>query len=217
METLHLDGPLPNRINSSSTRNGTKSGFEFCVTDCVVRSEYHQYFHVYSPIVTIPIESGRCESSEQKVARLTIERWYRRYFGIGSPAIDDSRRISDKKCRATDGFPSCLPHHYRHHRRHARVRVYQPRLPFHVPFHVKIVFLEEASNTPVCELITILGVNGFAWDEMTIKVRLLVAHILLLRALDVNLDPRLSGVPEHAMTETSGIKIDPSSLLAQLH
>jgi len=37
-------------------------------------------------VVAIPIEFGRRESSEQKLGRWTIGRWYRRYFGISSPA-----------------------------------------------------------------------------------------------------------------------------------
>jgi hypothetical protein len=52
-------------------------------------------------------------------------------------------------------------------------------------------------------------VNGFAWHEVKIKVRVLDTYILLLRALEVHLDPRLNGIPKHAMTEASGVKVGP--------
>jgi hypothetical protein len=48
----------------------------------------------------------------------------------------------------------------------------------------------------VCELVTILGVNGFARHEVKIKVREFDAYILLLRALEVHLDPRLNAIPK---------------------
>ncbi|MGA8671001.1 MAG: hypothetical protein WB679_14050 [Terracidiphilus sp.] len=56
-------------------------------------------------------------------------------------------------------------------------------------------------NALVCELIAILGVNGFASHEVKIKVRVLDPYILLLCALKVHLDPRLNGIPKHTMTE----------------
>jgi hypothetical protein len=50
-------------------------------------------------------------------------------------------------------------------------------------------------------------VNGFASHEVNIKVRVLDAHMLLLRALEAHLDPRLNRIPQHAMTEASGVKV----------
>jgi hypothetical protein len=50
-------------------------------------------------------------------------------------------------------------------------------------------------------------VNGFAWHEVKIKVRVVDTHILLLRALEVHLDPTFDGIPKHAMTEASGVKV----------
>ena len=75
---------------------------------------------------------------------------------------------------------------------HASVRVYQPRLSF---------------NAPVCELVTILGVNSFALHELKVKVCVLNTYMLLLRTLEVHLDPRLNGIPKRAMTEASGVKV----------
>jgi hypothetical protein len=74
---------------------------------------------------------------------------------------------------------------------------------------LEIDLIEKASNGPICEFITILGVNGFAWDEVNIKARVLDIYILLLRALEVHLDPRLIGIPKHSMTETSDLKVGP--------
>ena len=80
---------------------------------------------------------------------------------------------------------------------------------FPCPSDLKTDLFEKASNALVCELITILGVNGFAPHEVKIKVRVLDAYILLLRALEVHLDPRLNGIPKRAMTETSGVEVGP--------
>ena len=74
---------------------------------------------------------------------------------------------------------------------------------------LKTDFLEKASNALVRELVTILGVNGFASHEVKIEIRVLDTYILLLRALEVHLDPRLGGIPPHAMTEASAVKVRP--------
>jgi hypothetical protein len=52
-------------------------------------------------------------------------------------------------------------------------------------------------------------VNGFAWHEVKIKVHVLDTYILLFRALKVHLDPRLSGIPKHTMTEATAVKVCP--------
>jgi hypothetical protein len=52
-------------------------------------------------------------------------------------------------------------------------------------------------------------VNGFAGHEVKIKVRVQDTYILLLHALKVHLDPRLSGIPKHTMTEAAGVKVGP--------
>jgi hypothetical protein len=83
---------------------------------------------------------------------------------------------------------------------------------FPCPSDLKTDLVEKASNALVCELVTILGVNGFAWQEVKIKVRVLDTYILLLRALEVHLDPRLNGIPKHAMTKASGVKVGPRLL-----
>ena len=80
---------------------------------------------------------------------------------------------------------------------------------FPCPSDLKTDLFEKSSNALVCELVTILGVNGFAWHEVKIEVRVLDTCILLLRALEVHLDPRLNAIPNHAMTEASGVKISP--------
>jgi hypothetical protein len=80
---------------------------------------------------------------------------------------------------------------------------------FPCPSDLKTDLFEKPSNAQVCELVTIFGVNGFAWHEVKIKVRVLDTYILLLRALEVHLDPRLNGIPKHAMTEASGVKVSP--------
>ena len=75
------------------------------------------------------------------------------------------------------------------------MNVYQPR-PCSMPPDLKTDPFEKASNAMVCELVTILGVNGFARHEVKIKVREFDAYILLLRALEVHLDPRLNAIPK---------------------
>jgi len=45
-------------------------------------------FLLLFPVVGIPVEFGRHQLSKQKIRRWTIGRWYRRYFGIGSPGFD---------------------------------------------------------------------------------------------------------------------------------
>src|SRR5271166_5322790 len=77
------------------------------------------------------------------------------------------------------------------------------------PPGLKSALLEKASNAPVCELITILCVDGFAGHEVKIEVRALDTYILLSRALEVHLDPGLNGIPKHAMTEARHIKVSP--------
>jgi hypothetical protein len=52
-------------------------------------------------------------------------------------------------------------------------------------------------------------VNRFALHELKIKVRVLDTYALPLHALELHLDPRLSGIPERAMTEASGVKVGP--------
>ena len=80
---------------------------------------------------------------------------------------------------------------------------------FPCPSNLKTGSLKKHPNTFVCELITILGVNGFAWHEVKIKFRMFDPYILVLRALEVHLDPRLDGIPKRAMTEASGVKVSP--------
>src|SRR5580658_2322554 len=80
---------------------------------------------------------------------------------------------------------------------------------FPCPSDLKTGVVQKSSNALISELITILGVNGFAWHEVNIKVRELDTYILLLRALEVHFDPRLNGIPKHAMMETSGVKVGP--------
>jgi len=41
-------------------------------------------FVLLFPIVTVPIEVGWRDSSEQNLGGWTIGRWYRRYFRVGS-------------------------------------------------------------------------------------------------------------------------------------
>jgi hypothetical protein len=78
---------------------------------------------------------------------------------------------------------------------------------FPCPSDLKTDLFEQATNALVCEHVTIFGVNGFASHEVNIKVRVLDACMLLLRALDVHLDPRLNRIPKCAMTEAGGIKV----------
>jgi hypothetical protein len=80
---------------------------------------------------------------------------------------------------------------------------------FPCPSDLKAGVFEKLSNAPVSELVAILGVNGLASHEVNVKVRVLDTYMLLLRALEVHLDPRLEGIPERAMTEASGIKVSP--------
>src|SRR5579863_9202383 len=75
------------------------------------------------------------------------------------------------------------------------------------PSNLETNLFEQATNALVCELVTILGVNGFALHEVKIKVRLLDTYILLLPALEVHLDPSLIGIPKRAMTEAGGVKV----------
>jgi hypothetical protein len=57
---------------------------------------------------------------------------------------------------------------------------------FPCPSDLKIGVFEKPPNAPVCELVTILGVNGFASHEVNIEARVLDAYMLLLRALDAS-------------------------------
>jgi hypothetical protein len=82
-----------------------------------------------------------------------------------------------------------------------------PAAVFPCPSDLKTDLFEKASNALVCELVTIFGVNGFASHEVNIKVRVLDAYMLLLRALEVHLDPRLNRIPKRTMTEASGVKV----------
>ena len=50
---------------------------------------------------------------------------------------------------------------------------------------------------------------------MKIESRVLDTYIRLLRTFKVLLDPRFDGIPKHAMTEASGVKGGPSSLLSR--
>jgi hypothetical protein len=52
-------------------------------------------------------------------------------------------------------------------------------------------------------------VNRFAGHEVKIKIRALDTYVLLLRALEVHLDPGLDGIPKRAMMETSCVKVGP--------
>jgi hypothetical protein len=80
---------------------------------------------------------------------------------------------------------------------------------FPCPSDLKTDISEKRSNAAVCELITILGVNGFALREVKIKVRGLDTYALLLRALEVHLDTGLNGIPQRAMTKARGVKVGP--------
>jgi hypothetical protein len=59
----------------------------------------------------------------------------------------------------------------------ASVRVYQPRQSFHAPLISKPTSLRSVRMLLVCELVTILGVNGFALHEVKIKVRVLDTYM----------------------------------------
>ena len=72
---------------------------------------------------------------------------------------------------------------------------------------LKTDLFEQATNALVREFVAILGVNGFAWHKVKIQVRKVNTYILLLRALEVHLDPRLNPVPYDAMTEASNVKV----------
>lgn len=72
---------------------------------------------------------------------------------------------------------------------------------------LKTGVVEQASNALARELITVLGVNRFASREVKIKFRMLDTYILLLRTLEVHLDPRLHGIPKRAMAEASGVEV----------
>ena len=74
---------------------------------------------------------------------------------------------------------------------------------------LKTGVFEKASNALVRELVTVLGVNRFASLEVKIKLRVLDTYILLLRTLEVHLDPRLRGIPKRAMAEATGVKGGP--------
>ena len=74
---------------------------------------------------------------------------------------------------------------------------------------LKTGVFEKASNALVRELVTVLGVNRFASLEVKIKLRVLDTYILLLRTLEVHLDPRLRGIPKRAMAEATGVKSGP--------
>jgi hypothetical protein len=116
-------------------------------------------------------------------------------------------RINDMKCRVTGAFRSQLPASSQS-LPEARKREGVPTpTVFPCPSDPKTGVSEKGSNAPVRELVTIFGVNGFPWHEVKIKVRVLDAYILRLHALEVHLDPRLNGIPQHAMTEASGVKV----------
>ena len=74
-------------------------------------------------------------------------------------------------------------------------------------FDRKTDLSEQGANALVCKLVTIFGVNGFASHEVNVKARVLDTYVLLLRALEVHLDPRICRVPQCAMTETNGVKV----------
>ena len=80
---------------------------------------------------------------------------------------------------------------------------------FPYPSDLKTDIFEKRSNVPAGELVTVLGVDGFALHELKIEVRMLDAYALLLRTLEVHLDPRLDGIPKCAMPEASEIKVRP--------
>jgi hypothetical protein len=110
------------------------------------------------------------------------------------------------RCRVTGTFRSLLPSSKAVPAAGKRERVPTATvLP--CSSDLKTELFEKASNVFVRELVTILGVNAFAWHEMKIKVRTLNSYILRLRALEVHLDPRFRGIPKHAMTEVSDIKV----------
>lgn len=75
--------------------------------------------------------------------------------------------------------------------------------------YLKTGVFEKASNAPVSELVTALGVNRFASLEVKVKLRELDTYILLLRTLEVHLDPGLRGIPKRAVAEAPGIKGGP--------
>jgi hypothetical protein len=86
------------------------------------------------------------------------------------------------------------------------------------PSDLKNGVSENASNALVRELVTVLRVNRFASHEVKVKFRILDTHILRWRTLEVHLDPRLDGIPKHAMTEASGVKGGPQfSIKAMPH
>src|SRR5450755_3858256 len=72
---------------------------------------------------------------------------------------------------------------------------------FPCPSDLKTDLFEKPSNALVCELVTIFGVNGFAWHEVKIKILVLDTYILLLRALEVHLDPVERQLPGHILLD----------------
>ena len=85
------------------------------------------------------------------------------------------------------------------------------------PSDLKTGVSENGPNALVRELVTVLGVNRFASHEVKIKFRILDTYILLLRTLEVHLDPRLDGIPKHAMTEASEVKVGPQFSIKAMH
>jgi hypothetical protein len=125
-----------------------------------------------------------------------------------SAADNGYRLIRDIKCQAPRVFrfairrivPQALP-------KTTKGEGVPTATVFPCPPDLKTDLFEKASNALVCELVTIFGVNGFLWHKVKVKVRVLDVYMLLLRALEVHLDPRLIGIPKRAMTEASGIKV----------
>lgn len=71
----------------------------------------------------------------------------------------------------------------------------------------KTSIVEEHPNGSVRKLITVFGVDRFSSREVKVKVAVLNDYILRLRALEVHLNSRFNGIPNHTMAKLSGIKV----------
>jgi hypothetical protein len=56
------------------------------------------------------------------------------------------------------------------------------------PLDVKACVFKKNANGLACEFIAVLGMNGFTFGEMKIKLRGFDAYFLVARALEVHLD-----------------------------
>ena len=93
-------------------------------------------------------------------------------------------RINDMKCRVTGAFRSRLPASLQALQETPKREGVPTATVLPCSSDLKTDLFEQATKALVCELVTILGVNGFASHEVNVKVRVLDAYMLLLRALE---------------------------------